>query len=520
MAACCMLPAIALGQYVQAGFNVGATSVPTPAVVQGPIVTATDVQVNTNLGGGAVTDNYMVKCFPYATQSGNTIIVMVVTASATSNISLTDDGSSSNTYSLPSGASETAGSQTIAFYVAPVTHASHCVSLTFATPTGATHNQMTMWEYDNLGAVDKACAATVTSGTSLACASMTPTVNGDLLLIAANAVTYGTKPTGFTSYTAQTGTTPTWTLATNDGLGWSAAQTGIQATAGAVTGAITAASAVTRANIAGLAIKAVTAGAAHPSGPYLLSMEVQNSGYPSTNGWGYSTASTATTQTVNFPCQGNAPILLVGNIDSTTVTGVTDNNSNTWAGLTRVDSSGDGFSIQYYNTTNYPATCNGTEKVTVTYGANPSDLDPLWVFFDVAGAASGYDSTATCSSGSTPCATNTSCASSSTATGAHITPSGFPALVLSYFNQDFDTISGINVGQFLTAEEICPNGTNTGCGAAGTGTFYNYQGSGLEQDAGIMADRLASGSAALTWSAQNTQSQNIGACFSSTLAVK
>src|SRR5208283_5662434 len=84
------------------------------------------------------------------------------------------------------------------------------------------------------------------------------------------------------------------------------------------------------------------------------------------------------------------------------VSGVADNNSNTWTGLTAVDSTGDGYTIQWYHTGLNP-TCSGTEKLTLTYGGDPSGLTPLWGFYIVTGAASGYDSTEGQQSTNTTC---------------------------------------------------------------------------------------------------------------------
>jgi hypothetical protein len=476
-------------------------------LIQGPFMTPNDkaIQDPINSNGG-----FMQNCFKSTTQVNDTIIVAVVTESTVANMAVTDDGSSSNAYAIPSGASEVSGGHTLAIFTATVAHASRCLSVTFTTDTGAIDDQMTMWEYSNVGSVDGTpCATHVTTGTSVACGSaITTTVSGDLVLAVTSVTTFGTTPTGSMHFTAQTGAS--WNLSTNDGTDWSASQTEIQSASGAVTPAITSSTAVSSANIVGIAFKPTSTGGNVPSGPYLLSMQHQNN-------WGFSTAPTATSETLYFPCPasvtGTVLWLLLGNVDTTTVTGVTDSNSNTWTGLTRVDSTGDGFSIQWYHTALNP-TCSGSEALTLTYGANPSALLPLWDFFIVTGAASGYDSTEGQKS------TNTSCASPTAFTGPTVTPTSFPALVLAYGNQDFNTGQSTNVGQFLTAVEVCPNSGNIGCGGNGTSTNYAYVGSGLEQDAFIVVDNLASGSAAFSWTAANTQSQNIGACFSAALAVE
>lgn len=492
------------------------TSGSTPTLVQGPFSTPNDVQSQTLISSTSFANSYLQEALGTTSQVGNTIVAVIVSASGTSNLTLTDDGSTSNTYTRQ--VSEVAGGRTIAIYSAPVTATSRNVKMTCVSSANCQDNQMVLWEYQNLGTVDVTCAATVTSGTAPACSAMTPTVNGDFLLAAVDVVTFGTTPTGFMSFTAQTGSTPTWTLSHAHGLDWSASQTAIQATAATITPAITVSTAVTRANVVGIAFKAANSGAGPASAPVLLSMQNQNSGN-SGSGWGFSNVPTATAQTLQTPCSGNAPFLLIGQLDSATISSVTDNNSNTWAGLTRLDSTGDGFAIQWWHTTNYPATCNGTEAITVTFSTNPSTLIPLWVFFDTK-ATAGYDSSATCGAGSTPCAINTTCSSTTSCGGATITPSGYPALVLSYQNQDYDTISAVSTGRFLAATEVCPAST-TGCAGTGsTGTTYAYAGSGLEQDCGISVVNLAGGSAALTWTVQNTQNQNVGASFSSTISIK
>jgi hypothetical protein len=498
------------------GAGGGGSIAVTPTLIQGPFSTPNDVRVSTSLAAAGGAGNYMLVPLGTNTQVGNTVIALVISASATSNLSVTDDGSSSNSYSVPTGASETAGSHTIAIYTAAITNSSRVLKLTCTAATNCDDNQMVAWEYENLGSFDVACAGTVTSGTSLACSSSISPTTGDLLLAATNVVSYSSRPSGFAaSFTAQTGS-PTWTLSHAADLDWSASETAL-AGSGSITPAITVSQAVTRANTVAVAFKASSSGGGKPTGPYLLGMQNQNSG---SGGWGFSTTNTSTAQTMQFPCAGTSPFLLVGNIDTATISSVTDNNSNTWIGLTAVNSTGDGFQIQWWYTTNFPATCTGTEKVTVTFSSNPSALIPLFVFFDVYGAASGYDSSATCGSGSTPCPVNTTCSSTTTCAGSTITPSGYPALVLSYQNQNDNSVYAVNVGRFLTATEWCPTATNACNGAGASGVTQSNVGPGLEQDAGIMVDNLASGSAAITWTLENTNNSNVGASFSSTLAVK
>lgn len=245
----------------------------------------------------------------------------------------------------------------------------------------------------------------------------------------------------------------------------------------------------------------------------------------SRNDHGFSTAQTATTRVEAFPCKGNDPWILTGNIDTAHVNSITDNNGNTWTGLTKVDSTGDGFEIRWWHVTS-AVTCADNEAVTITYSANPSGLIPVIEFFDIANSA-GYDSSATCGAGSTPCAINNTIATNPPVAfaGATITPSvgsvAHPTLILSYQNQDFDTISGVSPGLFVAAVGVCPNSGGAGCGGNGTSTSYNYVGPGFEQDSGVMIDRVTATTAvSITWTPQNTQSQGLDFSFSSTVAIK
>jgi hypothetical protein len=179
-----LLGVAAFVQYITpAGFNPGGT--PTPTLIQGPFSTPNDTLIANAISNISGANSVIVTCLANASQVGDQILVKIRTAAATSNITFSDDGS--NTYTLET--SEVAGSSTSAIYLAPVTTTSKCVTLTFAATTNANTDQLILVEYNNLGAVDTTCSATVTSGTSAACSAMTTTVNGDLLLAFADVIT-------------------------------------------------------------------------------------------------------------------------------------------------------------------------------------------------------------------------------------------------------------------------------------------------------------------------------------------
>jgi hypothetical protein len=144
----------------------------------------------------------------------------------------------------------------------------------------------------------------------------------------------------------------------------------------------------------------------------------------------------------------------------------------------------------------------------------------MYIAFVDVGNATGYDSSATCGAGSTPCFINSSSASTTTVAGNTITPSTAHGVVLGFANQDFDTMSAISVGNFSADLEVCPTGNNS-CAGSGTGTGIYYVSSGFEQDGGLFVDYYSSTAAiASTWTIANTQSTGIGAYFNSVVAVK
>jgi len=496
----------------------------TPALVQVK-ATPSDVQSTGPLiSNGA----FIVTCFANTTQVNNTVIVRLTTPSTTGNVtSVTDDGSSSNTYTLQKN--ETAGSETLAIYSAPVVHASRCVTVTFTLGTGATviGNQVKLYEFDNLstasgtGSVDVTCSGTATSGTAPACgSSMTPTLSNDLVMTFMDVVSFSSKPATSVTFTAQTGTAPTYSLVDAAGTDWTASQYATNAALSAITPSITVSQAVTRANVVGIAFKAASNGGTY-SGVHVNNVTFNAPQYSQSSSF------TGTTFVVQFPCFGNDLWVLIGqgassSTDNTTSIG-SDSNSNSWTGLTNVYSSGDGYAVRWWHADS--ATCNGTEKFTINFTSNPSYMFLLTV--DI-GNSGGYDSTAgnvTLNSGNS--ATNPP----TTVSGGSITPSTTNGVILSYINQDYDTASAVSTsaagGIWASDNMSCPNATGgTGCAALGTsGSYYAYSGSGFEQDGGFMVDYYgnSTSSVSTTWTwgtLGNTQNRAIGPYFYSSVVVK
>lgn len=499
------MPVILSGGVVTSG---GAT----PTFIQST-ATPSDTQTQSpfSTGTGSITT-----CFPNSTQSGNTIIVRLTSSSTLANISsVTDDGSSSNTYTQQK--TEVVSSRTLAIYTAPVTNVSRCTTVLYTSGPVATDNEVKIYEFSNIATsspLDVSCNGSVTSGTAPACSSsMTPTVAGDLILTFVDIKTFTSTPTGAMTFTAQTGTTPTYQLLPGDadGTSWSAGDYAIDSATSAITPSITISQSTTQAQVVAIALKAAS------SGSGFSGIHVNNVAKFAPQ-FAYSTAITGTAQVIQFPCVGNDLWVIVGIGDNTTVSSInTDSNSNTWTGLTRVDSTGDGFSIQWYHSDS--ATCSGTEKFTINFAAAPSFMTVVAV--DISNAT-GYDSSATCAAGSTPCPINVSSGgdanSTTTISGAKITPSTAAGVVLSYQNQDFDSMCAVSPGNFVADLEGGPSG---GACASGSASIYNYEGSGFEQDMGLLVKYYSStAQISITWSIANTQSRAIGPEFSSTVAVK
>lgn len=478
----------------------------TPSLVQGPFASPNDVGSQSPAYG---TNATIKECLGRAAQVGNTIVLKLVTGGTLGNLSVSDG---SNTYTLQ--VSQSGGGSTTALYTAPVTTATSCVTVTSSSGTFGS-NQMVLSEYTNVGAVDVTCHASVTSGTTLACASMTPTVNGDLIINFAHVQAFSSRPTGSVTLTAASG----WTANLLDGTDWTGVQSEVQSTAAAISPTITSSASVTQANVVGIALKAASSGGGY-SGIQLLSSQRQN---PSDT----LSAAPGASQTFQFPCYGNDPWIGLGwqasSSTSPSVSSITDSNGNTWTGLGVVFNAGDsgGYSIEWFHVTS-TVTCNAAENPTITWSATPAYqyVD----FYDVANS-NGYDSGAACSGASTGtgyCVVNSTSTSTTTIAGATITPTTSNGLILSFFNQDYGSIEGVSVGNFLPIIETCP-GVSGGCGGGGTGTYASqaYQGSGADQDGGI-SDYYNSTTAAqtFTWTYANTQSQGIGAFFTATVALK
>jgi hypothetical protein len=478
-----------------------------PTLVQKKL-TYTDTQTQSQFSGS---NAYIPACLPNAGISGNTIIVALVTNEATiGDVTVTDN--ESETYALAND--EIAGSRTLAvYYFAGIASGAQCITVTWSTGGGVANDQIEISEWANIATsstVDTSGKATVTSGTAPACGSITTTKPNDLIFDVSNIVSFSSKPTGSMTFTAQTG--GSWNLLDADGTSWMGTQTEVLSATGAVNPAITLSRATTRTNVVCVAFAAASSGGVPGSGIHLNSVTWSDPQY------GYSTAFATSTLVMQMPCFGNDLWVAVAQADNTTVSGIgSDTNGNTWTGLTRVDSSGDTFALQWWHADS--ATCNGAEQFTITWSAAPSYV--FITMYDVSGSA-GYDSSATCGSGSTPCATNsTSSAYSGVIAGATITPSTSSGLILSEGNQDFQSISAVSPGTFLADLVVCP-GSSGGCVGGSVGTYIGYQGSGMEQDSGAMDYYYSSsGAVSINWTFVETETTGpIEAYFSSTVAIK
>jgi hypothetical protein len=479
-----------------------------------------DVHAQDGISAAPKTGNLITKGFPNATKVGNTVVCHVRTTEATiGDIALSDDGS--NTYTLR--VDEIAGSRTNAVFTAPVTTTSKLFTVTYNDAAGDQNdNLVDCYEYENVvtsgSPLDVTCTGTSTSGTAPVCGtSMTPTVANDLIMTFVDVVTFSAVPTGSMLWTAQTGS-PTYTKLDSDGTSWSASQWAVDAATAAITPSMTVSQAVTRANVVGIALKSASSGSGF-TGIHVNSVKMYAPEYAN------STATSTASQVIEFPCTGNSEWLFVGQGASSAtsnLTGVTDSNSNTWTLLTNLYSASDGFAVQAAHVDG--ATCNGTEKITLAFTSTPTFLGINAI--DVANAT-GYDSAATCTGGPGTCLINNANSTATTTfAAAAITPSTATGVLLSYQNEDFQSMVGGSPGNTVNAIESCPNQTG-GCSGNGIGTYaaYAYAGSGLEQDSGAVVDYYSSSSAiTITYTIAQTQgssnSGELGPAFNYTVAVK
>lgn len=498
-------------QTINASFPI-VTSAPTPSIVQ--IGMSPSDNNGQNPISGNSTGGTLVVPMPNPTKAGNGLLCWLNSSEATiGDVSFSDD--KSNTWALIND--EIAGSHLIGWWGAAGT-ATGTQFITATFTNNPSDNQVVCFELTNVATssfVDVSCKATVTSGTAPACGSMTTTLANDLVLSAMQVVSFGTKPTGSATFTAQTGAN--WSLQQISNMDDTVTQAEVLASAGAVNPAITVSSAVTRANVVGVAIKAASSGSSS-SGLYLRSVQEQVAP-------GYNTAISGTSQAFQFIIIGNDPWLLWQGSASPNqgISSISDSLGNTWTGLTATNdiTRGGTAGAQWWHVTS--AVTTGIDTLTITFAANPavSNGATFLQFFDVL-SSSGYDSSAICGSGSTPCNTDSSNSTNppTTVTCNSITPSTSNGLILSNFNVDFGTTSAVNQGYFEAPVEKC-TGQTTGCGGAGLSTSYAYMGNGFVQDDGIGAYYNPNPSTwTPTFTMQNTQNQAVGPYYCTTIAIK
>lgn len=466
----------------------------TPALVQ---VRQAPSDVN---AGGAV--SYESTCFANPTQVGNTILAFVSTNDTPiTNVTVSDDGS--NAYTMEKD--EIADSQTTAIFLAPVTTASRCVTLNLNT--GGNDNQLVVMEWTNISTaspVDTTCSAAVTSGTSPACGSMTTTGSGELIIDLTNVVAFGTKPTGYMTWLAQTG--DDWKLAEADGLGWTAVQYEIQSTAGAINPAITTSTAVSHANVVGLALKPASSGGGQGSSIHV------NSIY-SFIGIEYPTISTGTTMVLQAPCGGDDLWLAVNEATAHgPISSITDNNGNTWSSLTAAFNGSVNWQVQWWHTSTF-ASCGSNETLTLTLGsAITTGSNPNYWIFDISNSG-GYDSSAACGSGSTPCnLVGSSAITAGVLTGSVITPSESGGVLLGVIQEEDNTVVSSTPGNNLIGC-ISESGTPACSNAVATNAAW-------EQDAGANSYTTSStASKTFTWTYADTNASPVNAYWTSVVSL-
>jgi hypothetical protein len=465
--------------------------------------------------GQAATPNYMELNFDNPAIAGDSFIIVVRTNDTpATNVTVSDN--KTDTYTQPAGSCEVTGTglsgRTICiFYANNLTAGAQNVLVAFST--GGNLNDVTGYEYNNLSAtVDKTGAANQTSGTAASCSAMTTTINGDLIFGSVWVTSYGTTPTGWTTYTPSGSFIP---LA-QDGGSFTADEYEIQGTLGTITPSWTTATAVTNANSVCIAIEANTSGGT-PSG-------LHKNGTQFMNTMGYANFPVSGTTMANqFPFFGNFPVIVVQSASIAGMpTGLTDSLGNTWASLAQSTSSTNQVTLQAWYTTG--TFTSGDDLVTFTFASTgnlPSTSAPLSVrVYDFSGAG-GLDS-------SSPSNCNgTAAFFSGSVTGCTITPITPGAALLSEIQENEQTAGAVSITSGTVAfVPGCESSVGSiGAGSSACGANINiYSGAFFEQDQGdayFQEGAAATTTETFTWTYIETDgAKNIGQWASTTLAIK
>lgn len=252
------------------------------------------------------------------------------------------------------------------------------LKITYTPSTGVTNIQGACGEFSGVAtssALDVTCNTTSGSGTSVACGSMTTTVDGDLIL------QYGVQDSGIGMTSWTHGTSPfDWVSMGTDIQIGQATQWQVQAAHGAITPAMTQAP-THNFDTVGISFKAAAAGTA-PTGMHIVGV-----GHANILG------SKATGFKVPAACTGNLLVIGALMIDAVTITSISDGTTNATAAAAQLSNTGSG-QVRFWYYPNYA--CSTAKVLTINFSGSNSSGDTI-ITYDVAGAnASPLDAAITC----------------------------------------------------------------------------------------------------------------------------
>jgi IPT/TIG domain len=396
---------------------------------------------------GNSVSSYILR-LPNPSLAGNCIIVGFQ-YSATPGVTPSVADDKGNTYS--SAAQTTDGRQVVnIWYSLNVAPGAQKITVTFSG-TSPSYVSALASEFYNVApsnALDSSSGGSG-SGSSVSAGSLTPTASGDLIY--QYAVQDSTSSSPMAAWTQ--GANP-WLLLSADLLDGAAAQYQVQSAAAPITPTFAMAPAQGFTSVA-VALRSSNAGTPPPPG--IRVVRVQNNSIQP-----YASSPVQ----LQFPSTGNLLVVSWIGVPDHDLTGVTDNNKNTYVSTGPAF----GYGLSGENQIYYAATAiTGTTLTGPNLSTVGTDISgSTAVLLDVRGAATApYDSTA---GRATASATQSTAGS---VTGVTLSPTTTNGLVISSIGVDSNTIVGVSPGIFLSivpSPVISPNSVQQNNGWA---LFYN-----------------------------------------------
>lgn len=378
-----------------------------------------------NQFGGS--SGYLRFYFPRPAGAGNTIIVGATSANGDT-LTVSDDKSDSYNLAVSEADANNFGHLNYLFYASGITSGARQIEVHYST--GDPYVNAWAMECTNVGALDKT-SGNYGTGTTVTAGSITPTATGDLLVqwSVNNSVT---PNSAVTSWTVGSQSNITWQFAAADDADATAAQWGVYNSTAAINPTMT----VGTGGFASVAAAFLPASAGTEFPTTGIQIDAMKTFWISTGG-GANFASLPRTDHFACPAADNA--IVVQWIGVGTLTGVSDNESNTWSSTGAIyGAGGSGYVVSFYTK---GATIGPNQ--TLTFSGSPNNDSAKAYCIRNGSTTTFFDNTVT-NSGSQGSAGNL--------TAVTITPSTPNGLVLGYVSVAADTMSGVTgAGQLFNS---------------------------------------------------------------------